>query len=152
MIAEKETACPAGKDCFCAYAVFLQKFEKTWFYPFTNHLKCDNINVVRGISAAGSAQHWQCWGQEFESPMLHQTQEIRTSSRLGMGSDFFFLSQVLWRDKQNERKETDRNHSDSCRKYFITDTTGTVKYYAQIHLQVWQNSVCTGQGNLPLIT
>jgi len=29
---------------------------------------------------------------------------------------------------------------------------GTVKYYAQIHLQVWQNSVCTGQGNLPLIT
>ena len=28
---------------------------------------------------------------------------------------------------------------------------GTVKYYAQIHLQVWQNSVCTGQGNLPLI-
>ena len=29
---------------------------------------------------------------------------------------------------------------------------GTVKYYAQIHLQVWQNKVCTGQGNLPLIT
>ncbi len=29
---------------------------------------------------------------------------------------------------------------------------GTVKYYAQIHLQVWQNSVCTGQGNPPLIT
>jgi len=28
---------------------------------------------------------------------------------------------------------------------------GTVKYYAQIHLQIWQNSVCTGQGNLPLI-
>ena len=25
-----------------------------------------------GISAAGSAQHWQCWGQGFESPMLHQ--------------------------------------------------------------------------------
>ena len=50
--------------------------------------------------------------------MLHQTQEIRTSSRLGMGSDFFFLSQVLWCDKQNERKETDRNHSDSYRKCF----------------------------------
>ena len=32
------------------------------------------------------------------------------------------------------------------------NTIGTVKYYAQIHLQVWQNSVCTGQGNLPLIT
>lgn len=29
--------------------------------------------------------------------------------------------------------------------------SGTVKYYAQIRLQVWQNSVCTGQRNLPLI-
>ena len=27
---------------------------------------------MRGISAVGSAQHWQCWGQGFESPMLHQ--------------------------------------------------------------------------------
>ncbi len=34
----------------------------------------------------------------------------------------------------------------------LTLSGGTVKYYAQIHLQVWQNSVCTGQGNLPLIT
>ena len=38
-------------------------------------------------------------------------------------------------------------------KYFACGSlVGTVKYYAQIHLQVWQNSVCTGQGNLPLIT
>ena len=36
----------------------------------------------RGISAVGSAQHWQCWGQEFESPMLHQmkTLEAKASS------------------------------------------------------------------------
>lgn len=27
----------------------------------------------RGVSAVGSAQHWQCWGQGFESPTLHQT-------------------------------------------------------------------------------
>ena len=26
----------------------------------------------RGVSAVGSAQHWQCWGQGFESPTLHQ--------------------------------------------------------------------------------
>ena len=26
-----------------------------------------------GVSAVGSAQHWQCWGQGFESPTLHQT-------------------------------------------------------------------------------
>ena len=29
-------------------------------------------NLFWGISAVGSAQHWQCWGQGFESPMLHQ--------------------------------------------------------------------------------
>ena len=27
-----------------------------------------------------------------------------------------------------------------------------VKYYAQISLQIWQNSVCTGQVSVPLIT
>ena len=27
---------------------------------------------LRGISAVGSAPHWQCGGQGFESPMLHQ--------------------------------------------------------------------------------
>ena len=26
---------------------------------------------------------------------------------------------------------------------------GTVKYYAQIHLQIWQNKVCTRQGTCP---
>ena len=34
---------------------------------------------TRGISAVGSAQHWQCWGQGFESPTLHQ---IRTQNRI----------------------------------------------------------------------
>ena len=32
---------------------------------------CDTILLVWGISAAGSAPHWQCGGQGFESPMLH---------------------------------------------------------------------------------
>lgn len=34
----------------------------------------------------------------------------------------------------------------------VFEYIGTVKYDAQIHLQVWKNSVCTGEGNLPLIT
>ena len=34
--------------------------------------------MERGISAAGSAQHWQCWGQGFESPMLHQATKTGT--------------------------------------------------------------------------
>ena len=33
---------------------------------------CYTISRSWGISAAGSAQHWQCWGQRFESAMLHQ--------------------------------------------------------------------------------
>ena len=31
-----------------------------------------HIIPLRGISAAGSAPHWQCGGQGFEPPMLHQ--------------------------------------------------------------------------------
>ena len=30
-----------------------------------------SFNFFRGISAVGSAQHWQCWGHGFESRMLH---------------------------------------------------------------------------------
>ena len=48
-----------------------------------------------------------------------------------------FLKKYFWRPETNNSQA---GHA------------GTVKYYAQIHLQVWQNSVCTGQGNLPLIT
>lgn len=30
------------------------------------------FEAPRGISAVGSASHWQCGGQGFKSPMLHQ--------------------------------------------------------------------------------
>lgn len=30
------------------------------------------ISPIWGISAVGSASHWQCGGQGFKSPMLHQ--------------------------------------------------------------------------------
>ena len=30
------------------------------------------IILVRGISAVGSAPHWQCGGHGFKSRMLHQ--------------------------------------------------------------------------------
>ena len=60
-------------------------FEKKLLYPLYKHpTLCYTISCSRGISAAGSAQHWQCWGQEFESPMLHA--EIRADNRFG-----FFL-------------------------------------------------------------
>ena len=43
---------------------------------------------TRGISAVGSAQHWQCWGQEFESPMLHHK---RTETLIQGFSPFLYI-------------------------------------------------------------
>ena len=47
------------------------------------------ILTARGISAVGSAQHWQCWGQGFKSPMLHQKKD--QVERLGLFSTKFAL-------------------------------------------------------------
>ena len=44
-----------------------------------------------------------------------------------------------------------RSGYDYSHSRFGFEIMGTVKYYAQIHLQVWQNFVCIGQVNLPLI-
>ena len=52
---------------------------------------CYTITRSRGISAVGSAQHWQCWGQEFESPMLHQMKTLE-SQRLERFSFCLLLS------------------------------------------------------------
>ena len=42
----------------------------------------------RGISAVGSAPHWQCGGQGFKSPILHQ----KSSKQAGL-LDFSFFTQ-----------------------------------------------------------
>ncbi len=42
--------------------------------------------LLRGISAAGSAQHWQCWGQGFESPILHFCGEYMSDNFEAVGS------------------------------------------------------------------
>ena len=61
----------------CSKARFFIFFPPTIFFakpidkiPFIRYNIC--VAKARGISAVGSAQHWQCWGQGFESPMLHQ--------------------------------------------------------------------------------
>ncbi len=51
---------------------FTKKKKKKYKKLLTKAQLCDRIYKSRGISAVGSAQHWQCWGQGFESPMLHQ--------------------------------------------------------------------------------
>ena len=40
-----------------------------------------------GISAVGSASHWQCGGQEFKSPMLHKQKRHHWVSFLFMKCD-----------------------------------------------------------------
>ena len=49
------------------------------------------MSCSRGISAAGSAQHWQCWGQEFESPILHHLKQLEQLKSEPKGS-FLMLS------------------------------------------------------------
>ena len=58
-----------------------------------------------------------------------------------MYSEVYFILKRQFKPYEQQMKYTD-----------VYKRVDTVKYYAQIHLQVWQNSVCTGQGNLPLIT
>lgn len=47
--------------CFCKFLKIIVDF--LFFY--------DKIDFVRGISAVGSAPHWQCGGHGFKSRMLH---------------------------------------------------------------------------------
>ena len=56
------------------------------------------------------------------------------------------------RVQPGQRMYLEPQSSAPCGRVSRCKKSGTVKYYAQIHLQFWQNSVCTGQGNLPLIT
>ena len=45
---------------------FYKKKLYIGFFSFCNKINYSNWD----ISAVGSAQHWQCWGQGFESPMF----------------------------------------------------------------------------------
>lgn len=59
------------------YAETVVHIIKTNFCIISNH-------IPWGISAAGSARHWQCRGQGFKSPMLHQSKasSAKCASRL----------------------------------------------------------------------
>ena len=75
----------------------------------------------RGISAVGSASHWQCGGQGFKSPMLHQ------KSRHKRGG--FFHPRKIYRNpyycrKQYKQKEilfaaSAGSAEDKQEKYFF---------------------------------
>ena len=69
---------------------------------------------TRGISAVGSAQHWQCWGQEFESPMLHQINIIRTFIQSEMGSDLLYISRKLQIGKRKNGRTAEYGNPPIC--------------------------------------
>ena len=60
---------PAGKfpQAVCCI-FFLAELHTTW-------KRTCHVYYQWGISAVGSASHWQCGGQGFESPMLHHKAE-----------------------------------------------------------------------------
>ena len=61
-------------------------------------------NLFWGISAVGSAQHWQCWGQGFKSPMLHHRKHFERSA-------FLLYLRILYRKRWKNRqrvKKTDK--------------------------------------------
>ncbi len=49
-----------------------------------------------GISAAGSASHWQCGGQGFESPMLHQDNVTINRHFLDLRKCLFILTECVY--------------------------------------------------------
>ena len=70
-----------------------------------------------GVSAVGSAQHWQCWGQGFESPTLHQESHARAwdfSFRLGTIIDITKIHRravpvpFCQRHKKNPHRDCDK--------------------------------------------
>ena len=94
------------------------------------------------------------WGNTWESRTLPDSMK-KGLTPYGVGSFFsFHLQHSYSLVVSDEVRECTWLGSPMCAAGGGSSTwgNGTVKYYAQIHLQFWQNSVCTGQGNLPLIT
>ena len=94
--------------------------EKNRKNRFTNCAGYDNISAVRGISAVGSAQHWQCWGQEFESPMLHKTLECLQIKR----SSAFLCPALNALKMAHCSSNCSRWPSGQCRSCFLPETLG----------------------------
>ena len=65
--------------------IFYKNIMFVGIFSFCNTI----VIVIWDIGAAGSAQHWQCWGQGFKSPMFQFMTLIRTLS------DEFLMSSNL---------------------------------------------------------
>ncbi len=61
-------------------------------YMLTDEKCCAIICRSRGISAVGSAQHWQCWGHGFESRMLHQNQNLSKKRMALIGRFLYYFN------------------------------------------------------------
>ena len=68
---------------------------------FTFSLFTITYNLFWGISAVGSAQHWQCWGQGFKSPMLHHRKHFERSA-------FLLYVRILYRKRWKNRQRVEK--------------------------------------------
>lgn len=79
--------------------------------------------VLWGISAVGSASHWQCGGQGFKSPMLHQLYPVRNKSFLPPKFYFILTVEANLCHKQTDRITENQNpRSDTKRGLLLADT------------------------------
>ena len=99
-----------------------------------SNVPSEQVNTTWGISTVGSALHSHCRGQRFESAMLHQTQEIRTSSRLGMGSDFFFLSEKL--NIHNKKRHYRKKQASGIKQALLPNRKNIGVAFRRIHAKI----------------
>ena len=78
---------------------------------FTFSLFTITYNLFWGISAVGSAQHWQCWGQGFKSPMLHHRKHFERSA-------FFVLSPYFISKTLKKSTKSGKNRQKMRKKYW----------------------------------
>ena len=114
--------------CIISWKFFAQN---TWFF-----LSIVILYQPWGISAVGSAPHWQCGGHGFESRMLHQKEKPPTRrffflyfSLLSLLSSL--LSAVLWRLFQIREKREKWKVSVSASPMYIFSASPTFSVLAR---------------------
>lgn len=66
---------PLALGAQAMYNEFCHLTSRIRLLVFDQSSDAANEIAIWGVGAVGSASHWQCEGQGFESPTLHQIQE-----------------------------------------------------------------------------
>ena len=111
--------------------------EEDRIFPYTKYFLTHEMQ--RGCKKSG-----------VKKIRIHDIRHSHASLLVEMGFSPLLIAERLGHERVQTTMET-YSHLYPNKQVEVANRLGTVKYYAQIRLQVWQNSVCTGQRNLPLI-